>query len=163
MPGYFDPLPQNPLEGLNLDALRQWLRSQRLVRTDGSLITGDLEFDSVLLPHGTDAVIHSGSGLILEGPRLDGGASLNKIELNDESITHESIAQPIFYHAPRHVFYVTGDDVAWLTGTDGHNLQGLAWTTWVPTYGGITLGGGTVVARYVQIGDKVTATYQLTL
>ena len=56
MAGYFDPLPQNPLEGLDLDALRQWLRSQRLVRSDGSIITDTMEFeDDVHLSFGDDA------------------------------------------------------------------------------------------------------------
>jgi len=56
MAGYFDPLPQNPLEGLDLDALRQWLRSQRLVRSDGSIITDTMEFeDNVHLSFGNDA------------------------------------------------------------------------------------------------------------
>jgi len=32
------------------------------------------------------------------------------------------------------------------------NLAGLTWTTWTPTFTNFTLGNGTVVARYVQIG-----------
>ena len=36
------------------------------------------------------------------------------------------------------------------------------WKTWTPTYANISVGNGTVVARYVQIGDKFRAQYMLT-
>ncbi len=36
------------------------------------------------------------------------------------------------------------------------------WTTWVPTYANITVGNGTVVARFVRIGDTVVAQFMLT-
>jgi hypothetical protein len=38
---------------------------------------------------------------------------------------------------------------------------GGGWTTWTPTYNGITVGNGTVTARYSQIGKTVTAYYKL--
>ncbi len=41
-------------------------------------------------------------------------------------------------------------------------IVGLDWTTWTPTYTNLTIGNGTVVARYVQIGDTVIAYYDLT-
>ena len=36
------------------------------------------------------------------------------------------------------------------------------WSTWSPTYANLTVGNGTVVARYIRIGDTVHATYSLT-
>jgi hypothetical protein len=38
-----------------------------------------------------------------------------------------------------------------------------AWTTWTPTYQNITVGNGTVVAKYTQIGKLVTAKFFFTL
>jgi hypothetical protein len=35
------------------------------------------------------------------------------------------------------------------------------WTTWAPTYANLTVGSGTVVARYIQVGDLVTARYSI--
>ena len=35
------------------------------------------------------------------------------------------------------------------------------WQAWVPTYANLTVGNGTVVARYVQIGDTVLAQFSL--
>jgi hypothetical protein len=59
---------------------------------------------------------------------------------------------------------VGGAEVARLTGTAGHNLQGLEWTTWTPTLGGITVGNGTTnYAQYVRIGDLVIARWMFTL
>ncbi len=37
-----------------------------------------------------------------------------------------------------------------------------AWKTWTPTYANITVDNGTVVSRYVQIGDRVLAQFMLT-
>jgi hypothetical protein len=39
---------------------------------------------------------------------------------------------------------------------------GGAWTTWTPTYTNITVGNGTVSARYAQIGKTVFVEYRLT-
>jgi len=39
----------------------------------------------------------------------------------------------------------------------------LAWTTWSPSYTNITVGNGTVVARYVQIGKTVIARFEFIL
>ena len=36
------------------------------------------------------------------------------------------------------------------------------WKTWTPTYINLTLGNGTVVARYAQIGNTIIARYKLT-
>jgi hypothetical protein len=36
------------------------------------------------------------------------------------------------------------------------------WQTWTPTYSGITVGNGTVIARYQQIGKLVNIEYRLT-
>ncbi len=36
------------------------------------------------------------------------------------------------------------------------------WKIWTPTYVNITVGDGTVVARYIEIGDEVHAKYELT-
>lgn len=38
-----------------------------------------------------------------------------------------------------------------------------AWQSWTPSYTNITVGNGTVVAKYVQIGKSVLARYSLTL
>jgi hypothetical protein len=37
-----------------------------------------------------------------------------------------------------------------------------AWATWTPTYNGITVGNGTVTARYAQVGKTVNLYYTLT-
>ena len=39
---------------------------------------------------------------------------------------------------------------------------GGTWTTWSPTYTGLTIGNGTVVARYTQTGKTVTLFWRLT-
>lgn len=54
-----------------------------------------------------------------------------------------------------------GAEVARFTGTAGHNLDGLAWTTWSPTWTNLTIGNGTQVARYIRIGDLVIARLEL--
>src|SRR5687767_2356476 len=54
----------------------------------------------------------------------------------------------------------TADTLAVTGVTTLNSLQGLAWTTWTPSYSGITIGTGTVTARYVQIGDVVHFIYQ---
>lgn len=46
-----------------------------------------------------------------------------------------------------------------LTGTG----TSWAWQSWTPSYTNITVGNGTVVAKYVQIGKSVLARYSLTL
>ena len=42
-------------------------------------------------------------------------------------------------------------------------LSGLPWQAWTPTLTNITKGNGTIVARYVRIGDLVVAQFQFTL
>lgn len=55
-----------------------------------------------------------------------------------------------------------------LTGlTDDDHTQyvlesAVAWTTWSPTYTNLTVGNGTVTARYVQIEKTIHAYYSLT-
>jgi hypothetical protein len=44
----------------------------------------------------------------------------------------------------------------WTTATDQ-----FPWQTWTPTYNGITVGNGTVVARYQQVGKTVNLFYKL--
>lgn len=50
--------------------------------------------------------------------------------------------------------------------TDSAEATGLkyagAWATWTPTYNGITVGNGTVVARFARTGRTVTANWRLT-
>ncbi len=41
-------------------------------------------------------------------------------------------------------------------------IPGLTWQTWTPTYTNITVGNGTVVARYTQIGETIHAHWTLT-
>ena len=41
------------------------------------------------------------------------------------------------------------------------SLIGLPWKTWTPTYTNFTLGNGTVIARYVRIGDTVIARLEI--
>lgn len=49
-----------------------------------------------------------------------------------------------------------GSEVARFTADAGHNLQGLAWTTWTPTLTNLNIGStGTQVARYVRVGNTV--------
>lgn len=48
------------------------------------------------------------------------------------------------------------DGAAW------QELGGGTWAAWTPTYTNLTLGNGTVVARYAQVGKIVTAYYKLT-
>lgn len=56
MSEYFAPLPSDPLPGLDLDALVQWLRTQHLIRADGSVVTNTMKFnDGVNLQFGDDA------------------------------------------------------------------------------------------------------------
>ena len=43
------------------------------------------------------------------------------------------------------------------------NKIGGAWTTYTPTYTGITVGNGTVASSYVRIGRTVVYSYRLTL
>ena len=38
-----------------------------------------------------------------------------------------------------------------------------AWSTWTPSYANITVGNGTVSARYSRVGDTITATYYFVL
>ena len=40
---------------------------------------------------------------------------------------------------------------------------GGVWTTWTPSYDGITVGNGTVVSRYTKVGKTITAYFKLTL
>jgi len=62
-------------------------------------------------------------------------------------------------------------------GTDGHTLvadsstatglayaapAGISWTTWTPSYSNLTIGNGTVVARYAYSGGLVILQWQLT-
>ncbi len=63
--------------------------------------------------------------------------------------THAAIA------AAHHTKY-TDAEVNALIATAG------TWTTWVPTYNNFTIGAGTVVARYVELGDIVIAQFSLT-
>ena len=41
-------------------------------------------------------------------------------------------------------------------------ITGLPWKVWTPTYANLTIGNGTVVARYVQIGSLVVARFEWT-
>jgi hypothetical protein len=61
---------------------------------------------------------------------------------------------------------VGGSQVASFASTAGHGLQGLAWTTWTPSFTGSVsnpnLGsGGAAVGRYIQTGDLVHAQFVL--
>jgi len=40
---------------------------------------------------------------------------------------------------------------------------GTTWAAWSPTYANLTIGNGTVVARYIQVGSLVIARWQFTL
>jgi len=40
---------------------------------------------------------------------------------------------------------------------------GTTWAAWAPTYANLTIGNGTVVARYIQVGSVVIARWQFTL
>jgi hypothetical protein len=67
--------------------------------------------------------------------------------------------------AADHIYSVGGGEVARITGTTGHNLQGLAWTTWTPALTGAVsnpnLGStGTAEGRYVRIGNLVFAQFE---
>ena len=44
----------------------------------------------------------------------------------------------------------------WPTATE-------AWQAWSPSYANLTVGNGTVVARYIQVGDLVTAAWLFTM
>jgi len=43
------------------------------------------------------------------------------------------------------------------------DLSGLTWQAWAPSYTNLTIGNGTVVARYVQIGNTVVCYFAFTL
>jgi hypothetical protein len=61
--------------------------------------------------------------------------------------------------AAAHIYSVGGSEVARFEADAGHNLQGLAWTTWTPTPTNFAVGTGGnagITARYVRIGDLVT-------
>ena len=63
--------------------------------------------------------------------------------------THDAIT------SAHHTKYTDAEAIA-AVGLEG------VWTTWVPTYNNFTIGAGTVVARYVEIGDSVIAQFSLT-
>jgi hypothetical protein len=54
---------------------------------------------------------------------------------------------------------ITDGDVDMTAG----DLLGLPWKTWSPSYVNLTVGNGTVVARYIRLGDLVIARFKFTL
>jgi hypothetical protein len=73
--------------------------------------------------------------------------------------SNEDIAYRWSDATPAHVFFIGGAEVARFEADAGHNLQGLAWTTWTPTPTNFAVGTGGnagITARYVRIGDLVT-------
>ncbi len=53
----------------------------------------------------------------------------------------------------------------WIIRGDGtasfSQMSGLAWKNWTPTYTNLTVGNGSVAAKYVQIGDTVHAFFRI--
>ena len=57
------------------------------------------------------------------------------------------------------IYFGGVDDV---TDIQYNGVSMVNWSDWSPTYTNLTIGNGTVVARYIQIGDTVHVTYSLT-
>ena len=68
--------------------------------------------------------------------------------------------------APENAFWQVRKGATVLLKADDNGLvtvPGLTWQAWTPSLTNITLGNGTIVARYALIGDLVVAQFQFTL
>lgn len=101
----------------------------------------------------------------------DSGNELVKFAKTTSAVNEVSLGNASTGNAP--YLSATGDDTnidfainAKGTGdlkVNGNPMGSGAWASWSPSYNGITVGNGTVVAKYIQLGKTVHAYFQLTL
>lgn len=102
--------------------------------------TNDAEFNSMIRHNGTIVEVAASGDTSIDIP-------VNNIPLRQDNSSG----------APQDVFKIDASNILQLGDADlsGMSLNGLIWSTWSPTLTNITIGNGSIQARYTRVGKLV--------
>jgi hypothetical protein len=146
-----------------------WLRGNLQASDDTDIVFGDDADATIGFISGTSALQVAGGSLLslsATNVSLAAATTLNVGEptTNLMNLSAEAISVEVPTEAGLGVNMLDDSlavlfnevEVARFTADAGNNLQGLAWTDWTPQFTNFsTVGGSTITARYVQIGQTV--------